>query len=87
MEPLHLDDACWVLLKSLADAPKTPQMLARIHNLPTAACWKRVRFLEGLGLIHVALTFLTREGEILYFYQRSNEAIAIDTGEEPRAHL
>jgi hypothetical protein len=87
LEPLHLDDACWVILRSLTDAPKTPQMISRIHGIPIVDGWKRVRFLEGLGLVHVVLTFLTREGQVLYFYQRSNEALTVVFEDRPRLYF
>ena len=77
LESLHLDDTCWRILKALSYAPKTPQMLARIHGMPIADAWKRVHFLEGLGLVHIVLTFITREGRILYFYEAGRDALTV----------
>lgn len=77
MERLHLDDECWTILKALSYAPKTPQMIARIHGVPVADAWKRIHFLEGLGLVHVVLTFIARDGRILYFYETGRENLAV----------
>jgi len=56
-------------------------MLARIYGMPIADCWNRVRFLEGLGLIRVVLTYVSREGRLLTFYETSEERIEIVVGE------
>ncbi len=77
MEPLHLDDECWKILKSLSYTPKTPQMVSRILGMPVADTWKRVHFLEGLGLVQVVLTFIARNGRVLYFYETGRENLAV----------
>lgn len=83
MEQLHLDEACWKLLKGLSDAPKTPQTLSRIYGMPITDTWRRIRFLEGLGLIRVVLTFLDRHGRPLYFYQSRQPLTLVP--DEPQA--
>lgn len=77
MESLQLDDGCWKILKGLSYSPKTPQMLGRIYGMPIAECWKRIHFLEGLGLIHVVLMFVSREGRIVQFYETGKETLEI----------
>ena len=59
-------------------------MLARIYGMPIADTWSRIHLLEGLGLVTVVLTFLSRDGHVLYFYQTGgsvsvvvNEAAAV----------
>lgn len=69
MEPVHLDEECWKIVRALSEAPKTPQMLARMYGMPIADTWMRIRFLEGLGVIYVVLSFSSRDGRILHFYQ------------------
>ncbi|TLZ50881.1 MAG: hypothetical protein E6K18_06325 [Methanobacteriota archaeon] len=81
MEYIQLDDGCWRILKGVSYSPKTPPMLARIYGMPIADCWNRVRFLEGLGLIRVVLTYVSREGRLLTFYETSEERIEIVVGE------
>lgn len=69
MEELQLDDECWKILKALSSSPKTPQMIAQIYGVPISDTWKRIHFLEGLGIINVVLAFITRDGRVLYFYE------------------
>ena len=77
MESLQLDDRSWMILKSLTHTPKTPQMLAYIYGIPSAECWQRIRFLEGLGLIEVVLAYVSRVGRVVYFYQANQDAISV----------
>lgn len=86
MEPIQLDDECWKILKGLSYSPKTPQMLARIYGMPVADAWNRVHFLEGLGLVHVVLTFINRDGRVSYFYEKERE-LAIRVGETASAYF
>ena len=81
MESLQLDDGSWKILKGLSYSPKTPQMLARIYGMPIAECWKRIHFLEGLGLIHVVLMFVSRAGRIVQFYETGKETLQIRVNE------
>jgi len=85
VEPLQLDDRCWMILKGLSNSPKTPQMLATIFGIPIAECWQRIRFLEGLGLIEVILTFISREGRVVYFYQTNTESLSVAIVEDTAA--
>ena len=81
MESLQLDDGSWKILKGLSYSPKTPQMLSRIYGMPIAECWKRIHFLEGLGLIHVVLMFVSRAGRIVQFYETGKETLQIRVNE------
>ncbi len=81
MESLQLDDDSWKILKGLSYSPKTPQMLSRIYGIPVAECWKRIHFLEGLGLIHVVLVFVSREGRIVQFYETGKETLQVVVNE------
>lgn len=83
MEKLQLDDECWRILKGLTHSPKTPQMLARIYGMPIADTWKRIHFLEGLGIVRVVLTFLARDDRILYFYQVEGEPLSVVVEPDP----
>ena len=56
-------------------------MLARIYAMPIAECWKRVHFLEGLGLMHVVLMFVSRDGRILQFYEPGEQRIEVVVGD------
>jgi len=79
LEPLQLDDRCWRILKALSNTPKTPQMLSRIYGMPIADTWNRIHLLEGLGLVEVVLTFLSRDGRVLFFYQTGGPvSVAVD---------
>lgn len=77
MEPIHLDDDCWKILKTLTYAPKTPQIISHVYGMPISDCWKRIRFLEGLGLIRVVLAFFSKTGRVLYFYQTAQDRLDI----------
>lgn len=81
MESLQLDDDTWKILKGLSYSPKTPQMLGRIYGIPIAECWKRIHFLEGLGLVHVVLIFVSRDGRVLQFYETGKETLEIHVNE------
>jgi len=81
VESLQLDDGSWKILKGLSYSPKTPQMLSRIYGMPIAECWKRIHFLEGLGLIHVVLMFVSRAGRIVQFYETGKETLQIRVNE------
>ncbi len=81
LESLQLDDACWKILKGVSYSPKTPQMLARIYGMPIAECWKRMHFLEGLGLIHVVLIYVSRDGRIVQFYEPGEHKIEVIVGD------
>lgn len=65
----------------------TPQMLSRVHGISIADCWNRVRFLEGLGLITVVLTFISSEGRVLYFYQTAGDNLAIVLEDRPTVYF
>lgn len=86
-EALRLDDACWKILKGLSQTPKTPQMLSRIYGIPVAETWKRVRFLEGLGLVTVLLTFFSNSGRVLYFYQTAGDNLNVVMEEVPTLYF
>jgi hypothetical protein len=62
-------------------------MISRIHGIPISDCWKRIHFLEGLGLVHVVLTFLSRDARVLYFYQTAGDNLSIALEEVPRAYF
>ncbi len=87
VEPIHLDDMCWRILKTLSHTPKTPQMVSRIHGIPIAECWNRIRFLEGLDIIQVVLTFVTSEGKVLSFYQTMPEKLSIIYEDRPAVYF
>jgi len=83
LESIQLDDGCWKILKGLSYSPKTPQMLSRIYSMPIAECWKRIHFMEGLGLIRAILMFVSRDGRVLQFYETGDERLHVVVGDTP----
>jgi hypothetical protein len=59
------------ILTGTSSGPKTPQELARIYDIPIAACFERIRILELKGYLRHVLTLFTREGKALRFYERT----------------
>ena len=62
-------------------------MVSRIYGIPSKDCWKRVHFLEGVGLVRVVLKSLTREGQVLQFYQKASNPIAVEVEDRPTAYV
>ena len=73
-------------MKGLSTSPKTPQMLARIYGMPISDAWKRIHFLEGLGLIRVVLAFIARDARVLYFYQ-TGEPVTVIAEDAPSVYF
>ena len=61
-------------------------MLARIYGMPISDTWKRIHFLEGLGLVRVVLTFIARDARVLYFYQ-TGEPVTVIAEDAPSVYF
>ena len=76
---VRLDPASKRILLALLASPKTPGEVSRIHGIPVATVWERIRRLQELGLVHEILTFVDSAGEMRRYFEG---ALPIDTSEE-----
>jgi len=65
------------ILNALTDEPKTASELVRIANLPPAACYRRLRSLEAVGLISTAGSVATHGGKPAHKYQAEVSAVHV----------
>jgi len=48
--------------------PKTALEISEMHGIPVAACYRRIKTLEGLGFIHRDEQILTQKGKRRWSY-------------------
>jgi len=74
-----LDPASKRILVALLASPKTPGEVSRIHGIPVATVWDKIRRLQELGLVHMVLTFVDSSGEMRRYFEAT---LPIDTSDE-----
>ena len=76
----EIDEDCKRILLLALKSPKTPPQISRLADIPITRCWEKVTYLESLGLIRPVLTFVSRNGRTVKYY----ETLAFpDMDEEP----
>jgi hypothetical protein len=57
------------ILTSTFKKPKSVQNLSKIHDIPIAACYRKVRLLEDLGFLRCVELRLNQNGKRVKYYQ------------------
>ncbi len=63
------DEYARIILAATYNAPKTARDLARLYNIPIAACYRRIRDLERIGLLVCAGSIYDGRGKGTKLYQ------------------
>ncbi|HKW43626.1 MAG TPA: hypothetical protein VJP06_05500 [Thermoplasmata archaeon] len=74
----QLDPDTKRILLALVASPKTPAEVSRIHGLPVALVWQKVRRLQDLGLVREVLTFVDSTGQLRRYFEAN---LPIDTSD------
>lgn len=75
----QLDPETKRILIAVVASPKTPTEVSRIHGLPVALVWQKVRRLQELGLVREVLVFVDSAGKIRRYFEAN---LPIDTSDE-----
>ncbi len=57
------------ILTSTYKIPKSVQTLSKIHDIPVAACYRKVHLLEELGFLRCVETRLNQSAKRVKYYQ------------------
>jgi DNA-binding Lrp family transcriptional regulator len=82
------DEYAGIILAATFNAPKTAKELARLYNIPIAACYRRIRDLERIGLLVCAGYVYDGRGKGTKLYQSQlNGAYVFLKGERLKVHF
>src|SRR5205807_3082289 len=82
MEPLQLsqtvmDEYSARILMGTFERPVSALELSRRFGIPIAACYRRIKELEGLGLVYVEAALPSRNGKGLQLYRSRLRSVRI----------
>ena len=82
------DEYAGIILAATYNTPKTAKELAHRHNIPIAACYRRIRDLERIGLLVCAGYIYDGRGKGTKLYQSQlNGAYIFLKGEHLKVHF
>lgn len=76
---VQLDPATKRILLALLASPKTPGEVSRIHGIPIATVWQKIRWLQDLGIVRATLSFVDTTGQLRSYFEA---VLPVDTGDE-----
>lgn len=76
---VQLDPATKRILLALLASPKTPGEVSRIHGIPIAVVWQKIRWLQDLGIVRPTLSFVDTTGRLRSYFEA---VLPVDTGDE-----
>lgn len=82
------DEYAGIILAATYKSPKTAKELSRRYNIPIAACYRRIRELERIGLLVCAGYIYDGRGKGTKLYQSQlNGAYVFLKGERLKVHF